>query len=158
MKLGEYAAGTIQAAAEVLAHTISMMPAERVEWSPAADPASATRCALNQAAECIGVNRTMAALLRGEEPAPRSDERPFADAAGACEQIRASAAEFSAAVRALNEEDWTRKYTTQMGPMPGFRIVQIATGNMYYHFGQVNYIQTLYGDSTFHLPPAAFAS
>ena len=33
-------------------------------------------------------------------------------------------------------------------------MIQITTGNMYYHFGQINFIQTLYGDTAFHLPPS----
>ncbi|HZP80198.1 MAG TPA: DinB family protein, partial [Chthonomonadaceae bacterium] len=131
----------------------AMTQEDRLDWHPSADPQSKTRSALDQAAECIDVNRRMAALLRGETPGPPVFERPFADGKEAQEQIRESAKELAEAVRGLDEEALTRIYTTAMGPMPGALLLEIAAGNLNYHFGQINYIQTLYGDTEFHLPP-----
>jgi hypothetical protein len=105
----------------------------------------------------VDVCRRFAALLRGETPPPPSSDWPFQDGAEAQEQVRQSTRELAAAIRALDEGALARTYPTGMGPMPGAMVLRIAGGNLAYHVGQINFIQTLYGDTEFHLPPAGAA-
>lgn len=153
MTIFEWQANIIERGGATLAHALATTPEDRLDWHPSADPQSKTRSTLDQAAECIDVNRRMTALLRGETPGPPASERPFANGQEAQEQIRESAKELADAVRGLDEEALTRIYTTPMRPMRGTLLLEIAAGNLTYHFGQINYIQTLYGDTEFRIPP-----
>ena len=37
--------------------------------------------------------------------------------------------------------------------MKGITLIEMPYRNMAYHCGQLNFIQTIYGDKEFHLPP-----
>jgi len=157
MTVSEYQAGVIRGVGAVLAHTVSAMPEERLDWHPSADAQSKSRSALDLISECITVNRECAARLRGETPPPRGEGRPFSNGQEAQTQVQESANDLAASVAALDEEGWNRIHTLPFGPIPATMLVQITTGNMQYHFGQINFIQTLYGDMEFHLPPTLFS-
>ena len=62
------------------------------------------------------------------------------------------AEELAAAIRGLTEEDLERTYPHPRGPRLGANLILICYRNMAYHAGQINYIQTLYGDQEFHVP------
>lgn len=152
MTVFEWQANVIEGAGVLLAHTLSKTSEERLDWTPSADPQSQTRSALEQVSECIRANRFWTTLLRGETPGPPNHERPFGDSQEAQAQIIASAKELADVVRGLDEEVFTRQYSSPLGMISGALVLQIAAGNMTYHFGQINFIQMLYGDTEFHLP------
>lgn len=152
MDVIEWQARAIENAGELMAFALSTTQEDRVDWKPAADPKSDTRSALDVAAECIGVNRRLAAQIRGEAPGERNTDRTFKTCAEAREQLRASAHEVAEALRAEGESVMAREFPTPYGNMPGAMIIQICANNMVYHFGQINYIQRLYGDTEFRIP------
>ena len=51
--------------ADSFAHFIATTPDDRLVWHPHIEGAAPTRSILEQVSECVGVNRMMAALLRG---------------------------------------------------------------------------------------------
>ncbi len=66
----------------------------------------------------------------------------------------ASGKQLADAVRGLDDAAFSREYQTPFGAMKGSDLARIAMANMYYHGGQLNFIQLLYGDKEFRFPPA----
>ncbi len=157
MNVFEWQARATEQSARVLTHSLSMTQEDKLDWSPAVDASSKTRPILEQMYECALVNRRFAALLRGETPPPPpSSDGPaptFADLKEARNQVMESATELAAVIRSLDESALTNSYPTGRGPMTGADLIRLPATNMIYHWGQVNYVQTLYGDTEFHLPP-----
>jgi uncharacterized damage-inducible protein DinB len=153
MTVFEWQASVIENLGAMMAHTLASTREDRLDWRPSAEPESQTRSALDQAAEVINVNRRMATLFRNETPPEQTPQRPFETPQEAVERIRESARELADVVRSLDESALTRPLPTRRGPMPGAQALQIVAANMSYHTGQINFIQTLYGDMEFHLPP-----
>jgi hypothetical protein len=155
MNVLEWQATVTERAAHWLAHFVSTTPDDKLTWKPSADPSSKTRDILDMVSESIGANRMMAAMVRGETP--KGDlhaAAPAMTSEQAQDELRASAKEFGDALRAADESILGVTYTTPFGPMPGYAIIAMPASNMDYHSGQVNYVQRLYGDIDFHMPPA----
>jgi uncharacterized damage-inducible protein DinB len=75
------------------------------------------------------------------------------DGSDAQQRLMASAEELATAIRGMSEEDLDRIFLHPRAPMRGQNMIMICYRNMAYHAGQINFIQTLYGDQEFHLPP-----
>ncbi|HET6385329.1 MAG TPA: hypothetical protein VFJ58_18200 [Armatimonadota bacterium] len=147
----EWQASVIEGAANALAFWVGTTREDRLNWTPSAEPDSKTRSVLEVAHECVGSNRRAAAILGGSTP-PEGPP-PFTDVVTAQQQLKESAKELADVVRGLSESDLTRTFQTGLGPMPGRLMVHLPAMNMIYHGGQVNYIQRLYGDTEFRVPP-----
>ncbi len=156
MTVQEYIAGQTERTAEFLAHFIATTPADKQQWQPQVEGSAPTRSALEQAEECVSVNRRIAAVLRGETPpAPDPAAPPFtiATADEAKTLLAESAAELSAVIRTLTAEGMAKTYTLRSGQFVGENLIMMPLRNMIYHVGQINLIQMLCGDPEFHLPP-----
>jgi hypothetical protein len=156
MTVPEFVARQTERMAESLAHFIANTPEDKLVWHPKTEAASQTRSALEQIGECVSVNRGLATLLRTGEltlPAGGWPETHFASGQDAQEQLVTSARELAAAIHALTPEDLSRTFDHPRGPVLGENLMLMGYRNMAYHAGQINFIQTLYGDTEFHLPP-----
>lgn len=156
MTVFEWHARGIERAATLLGFYVSTTAPERLTWRPQADPASSAHSVLDLAEECVHASLLFAAVLRGE-PAPalvRSREgAPFGgDAEAARRHLEASGKELADAVRGMDDAALERAYVLPLGTVPGVVVLDIALSHLQYHAGQVNYIQTLYGDTQFRLP------
>lgn len=150
----EWHARLIERAAWLLIHSWETTPAEHRTWSPSAGDSSQTRSATDQLVECINVNNGFAAMLTGgTRPDPVTAENT-SDLPGA---LTACAALLATTIRNMDEGELDREYMAPWGPIRGWNAAELALSNMYYHFGQINYIQTLYGDVKFHIPEGFFA-
>lgn len=157
MTVVEFQARKIERMAESLAHFIRTTRDDRLTWSAPGEEGSQARTVLEQASECVVVNRLFAALLRGEEvdvPAARNNPPQYADAKSAGTELMESARELAAAVRAMSDADLEKTYAHWRGPSRGEVVIEAGYRNMAYHAGQINFIQVLYGDSEFHVPPS----
>lgn len=152
MTVQEYIGGKIERGAGFLAFCVDTTREEKRDWKPEVEGAAGIRSVLDLASECIGFNRAVAMLLRGETPSPLTQERPFGEATEAQAQVLASGKELADAVRGLSDEALMSDYPTPFGPMKGLQLIEIAANNMSYHTGQVNMIQLLYGDTEFRFP------
>lgn len=150
MNMFEWHATLIEGASDRVAFWIEKTRDDKVAWVPKFEGSCNTRSALEVGGECVTVNRRNAALFNGVIPS--QEEETFTDATTCARELRASGAELGAAIRKLTPESLSHKFETRFGPMPGVVLLQMALGNLYYHGGQVNMIQLLYGDPTFHLP------
>ena len=89
MTVVEFQAEKIEGAASLLTHWFLSTAEEKRGWIPAVDGAANVRCARDMVSECIHVNRLLAAILRGEIPAPIKPieaPRPFTTDDDAIEQ------------------------------------------------------------------------
>jgi hypothetical protein len=156
MNVPEYVAHQTERMTDGLAHFVATTQQDRVQWQPQTEGSCPTRSVLEQIAECVVVNRMIAAGLRGETPlAPVSAGPPlvFTSSADAQEQLQASGAELAAAIRAMTEADLERMYQHPRGQFLGSNLIMMPMRNMSYHAGQINLIQMLTGDPEFHVPP-----
>jgi len=150
MTIFEWQAELAQKQAGILAHWVKTSRPDWLNKSPKVDDSSQARTIMDQVGECIRVNRRAAALLAGKEPVlPPTDGLNCDDA---CTQLIESAKEYADTVRTLDESMLTNKYTLPWGEVDGAFMISMPIQNMSYHGGAINYIQTLYGDTEFHVP------
>ncbi len=150
MTIQEYVAEQTVRVAVSLAHFLQTTQEDKRDWLPE----TTTRSATQQAGECVGVNRFMAKLISGEEVLASSlHDYAFESAEDAQNQLVESANLLANAIRAMPEESLERVYQHPRGQIVGRNLIIMPLRNMAYHAGQINFIQTLYGDTEFHVPP-----
>jgi hypothetical protein len=156
MTVQEFQARRIERIAQALAFFVETTREDRLNWEPPVDGAGETRGVLEQVEECVIVNGLFTTLLQGGEvdrEAARQQRCNFVDVADANAQLIVSAQQFADAIRALTDADLEREYPFWRGPVRGENLIEMPYRNMSYHCGQINFIQTLYGDQEFHIPP-----
>src|ERR1051325_6782116 len=102
MTVQEFMADQIERMAAGLASFIETTAPDRISWRPEAAGSAETRSALEQAQECIAVNRYFAALLRGEQleiPAGGVRGTPLEDVEDARSQLEESSSELAESIR-----------------------------------------------------------
>lgn len=146
-------AHSIENAGRILAHWIGASTHDQLVAVPSLGDFSRCRSGYAIAAEVVEANRGIAARLRQEEPAPRG-MTTFDSVEAASRAVLESAGALADVVRGLTPEALTRVYQVPFGQIPGAALMALAANHMYYHGGQINYIQRLYGDEEFSLPPS----
>ena len=150
MTIQEYVADQTERIAASLSHFAATTDPACLTWELSAEGEGHTRSVLDQIAECVGVNHRFAALLRGET-APDAPSAPQS-AAEVQAQLTASAGELAAAIRAVPDDAMDNVIETPRGAAIVKNLILASYRNMAYHAGQINFIQTLAGDSEFHAP------
>ena len=156
MHVPEYMAIQTERMTDSLAHFLATTHEDKLQWQPQTEGSAPTRSVLEQIAECVVVNRMIAAGLRGETPSPPSASGPaliLTNGTDAQEQVRTSGAELATAIRTMTEADLERMYQHPRGQFLGANLIMMPLRNMAYHAGQINLIQMLAGDPEFHVPP-----
>lgn len=154
MTIQQMAAQLITEAAEALERNLAAMPADRQDWS-AGRPG---RTALEVVRECATTNHFLAQLLtqRGMPGAGGGAPVPPGECATpeqVLELLRAGRDALVAAVSAFPDEHLQDTVTLPFGGGMTLSFAQVmfkSYWHMTYHEGQVNYIQTLYGDTDWH--------
>jgi len=132
--------------ADLLIAAVERLPAERRTWRPLEEG----RSALDVLAECGNVTEYVAECLAGGDP-PDEDALPgvedFADAEAACEYFEEATERLLEVLGGLSEAalDEPRPMPWDESMTLGDAIWVVAFHTAY-HWGQVNYIQTLLGD------------
>lgn len=153
MTVLEWQARQIEMAGNTLAHFVSTTDPTKLDWKPKAEgEESKSRSIFEYVGECVSVNNMTAAMLRGEEPPPRVPVE-VSDCETACALLKESAKNFAEAVKACDDSIFEKKFQLPFGEWPGSMLLSVPMMNMQYHAGQVNYVQNLYGDDEFHIPP-----
>lgn len=135
-------------AAKNLIAAMKSTHADRLTWQPKAEEASQTRNVFEQVGECIRVNRMMAMRLSDDmSELPEAADPTTVEEAEA--QLLDSAQAFADAIKKLDGSVMDRMYDVWNG-LPGRVLLTLPVANMYYHMGQINMIQLLYGDTEFH--------
>jgi len=137
-------------AAEALVNTVRRMPADKVEWSPL----DQGRTALNQLQECAIAPDLYLGYL---DPTYVRQANSYAEAADLQSQwktvdqcvtvLNENTAKLVEAIRNLPVDRLSEMHTMPWGEqMSVAGIAGLHYWNLTYHLGQINYIQTLYGD------------
>ncbi len=123
-------------------------PAEKRHWKPL----GCGRSVIEQVAECILVNRKWALTLRQGSytrlpaEAVQQIEAACREATQAESLLQESADELAAVILALPDGQLEKPITAPFGTYSVAQCCLLGYWNMVYHEGQINYIQTLYGD------------
>lgn len=147
---------TERASADLTAAALAV-PAERLTWKPS-EPVRST--VMSQLFECAIVNTLWAAVVTGRGIA--EDTRPpvyqdliNAQAAGRLDTLtpmlaalEQSTLALTASIRALPEDETGMVVPVWHGTMPLSECCFYAYWHLAYHEGQINYLQTLYGDQS----------
>ncbi len=129
------------------------LPAERLNQVPM----GVARTPLAFTAEVAGFNHLLAATLRGEAASmPSAEQRAeyearFTSHESCAAHLNASVDALVGAIEALSDEEIAAEGAAPWGAqMPRAKIAAMAASHTAYHDGQLNYIQTLYGDAEDH--------
>lgn len=151
--LKAFLTGMIQRSANRLADDLAHLSTEQLSTSPM----GVARNPLHFSAECIGFNSLVvnafsgAPSLRPSEEAREKFFASFDSLEKAQAGLRRSAEEVVAVIAEADEAKLTEQAMAPWGePMPLYMLIYVAADHMSYHDGQVNYIQTLYGDAEVH--------
>jgi hypothetical protein len=150
-KSNEQLVADMQGPANLFALDISAMPEEML----GACPGGKARCAYDLIYEVTEFNNYVAERVSGREGNLESDgwvraPESFRSKDAALEQFKASMAALSSALLAVDAEALEAIAPSPFGELPLSRFAGIAPRHMMYHSGQLNYIQTIYGDDAFH--------
>jgi len=150
MDLQQLESRRVQAMAQIFWEAARHVPPEKADWKP--DPNA--KSAHEIVAHLTAANAFFAALLRGEPfsgtPHPQTEGKEYAQS---LEEFRRSAQGLAETIASLPEERLGETVTMPWGqtwkvPM----LLAAASGHIAYHWGQIGYLQTLWGDATdYHL-------
>lgn len=156
MTIPEYVEGLTRYANNYLLRTVRAMPADRWSWKPMEEG----RTVVDQVMECAQAADWFTRILTTRDAAFFT-----AEFIGAEREARAAATDLDAAEALLNHnsEAMFQAFRALEGQdmsetveiMPGWNdslanVMFMPLRNLWYHIGQVNYIQTLYGDREMH--------
>ncbi len=156
MKVQDFIIEETRRATDALFEAARKIPADKLEWSPEGQG----RSVLSQCQECaqsptwpVGLIRTRKFNWSQEDYQTMLEERHQWTTIDACEEAcRKNLAELEAVVAGLRDEELHETVNVPFGKNHEWRIADIANlhaWNCHYHTGQINYIQTLYGDKSF---------
>ena len=141
---------------DTLFNAVRKMPEDKVDWKPLDNG----RSALSMAQECAQAPLWGVSFLTARKF--EFDEERFAKAAQEratwslddCERIcRENTAKLIEVIEAFPDSDLDQTITLPFGGGKDFSFAELMNlhyWNTTYHIGQVNYIQTLYGDKEMH--------
>lgn len=147
---GKKAAQITQKATKDLLVALQYTPDDRLDWVPMGS-AKTPRAII---VECAAGYKWLAAVLRGEEYAAevwgnaQKGEYPTREVLG--EYVRASEAELLSAIESLTAEQLCERRRVFWGEETVGDLLWTGAWHTNYHVGQLNYIQTLWGDTEMH--------
>jgi hypothetical protein len=151
----QFAVQATREVAEALARTASAMPPDKQTWKPL----DAGRTALDQVQECAGICYFAAQILQTRAVPPMDPDQMAQFKAEndtmekALAALKAGTETYMSAIEAFPPEHLEETITLPFGA--GYvrtfaQFMFLNYWNMVYHIGQINYIQTLYGDKEMH--------
>jgi len=141
MSVQKFESLKIESLMELMAKTAREVPQDKIDWKP--DPkGKSTREILEH---LTGANHAFAALIRGES-VPASDKQSFSikpdqmdDAFAA---LHRSGLHLSEAIAEVTD--------SQLEEQREMRLISSPSSHISYHWGQLAYLQTLWGDQVDH--------
>lgn len=138
-------------AAKYLSKLTREMPEERLGWAPLGEG----RSALHQVAECAVVADWVANVIerRSTDFLPKDlfgelnkEASSVQDVKEAVSRLIENTGRYVRLVKEFPDEELDNVVPMWTGDQPMWRVLNWHYRNMMYHIGQINYIQTLYGD------------
>lgn len=138
---------------EMFSKDIAAIPADKQD----ACPMGVARTPLNFMIECAWFNVMTAKAVSGEVmPMPTEEQRKagyemFGTMEKAFPHFKESVENLAAAIEGADESQLAAEIVAPWGaPISVYSLAHIAASHMGYHDGQLNYIQSLYGDGEMH--------
>lgn len=138
--------------ADALWRSVHAMPKEKLDWKTA-ETARTARDVIEEivmttgySAELISSQR-MPEMGSVESKAGKSDKKDMAELE---KDHRANIKKYLEAVKNFPVEDLLKTLDLPWGKMTFLQCIAYPYWNMIYHWGQINYIQTMYGDKEMH--------
>jgi len=139
----------LRAATDQVIATTKAMPEDKLRWTPMENG----RCVLELLADCVHCSLRVAKIIqqRNFNDLPDAPDWQTTDLATFHELLRSSTEAYCEVVMSVPDEDLTLEFDAPWGGK-----LEVGGGmfhpywNMTYHEGQINYIQTLYGDKEMH--------
>ena len=118
-------------------------------------PGGKARCAYDLIFEVTEFNNFVAKRASGQEATLDNDgwavaPQEFRSKETALGEFKASISALTSALRSASESSLSTPVDTPFGELPIIALAKIAPRHIMYHSGQLNYIQTIYGDDVFH--------
>jgi len=131
----------------MLLNGVKAMPEEKLTWKPA----ETARTAMEVAAEAVSMLSACAGMLENRGMSKHGDDESRPTTVAELEAAaKEGAAKLYAVIRAFPEADFEKTLDLPWGKMSFFQIMSYPYWNIMWHAGQINYIQTLYGDTEMH--------
>ncbi|MCC2631413.1 MAG: hypothetical protein K0S20_112 [Patescibacteria group bacterium] len=133
----------------MLTAAVNAVPEEKLDWKPA----EGSRTIRQVFTEAVMMTAYVAKALneRGvppyEEMATDYAEKTIPEL---IEQLSVNAKELKSAIDAFPESEYENKLEAPWGVWTYFQTMSYPYWNMMWHTGQINYIQTMYGDQNFY--------
>ncbi len=154
LSISKFAAEANAKVVEGLKRTIVATPVEKVEWSVL----DTGRTILNQGAECVLI-ANFAALILSTKSCPEFSNEAYAAGLAELDTVEkvlegldGASANLAKAIFEFPEDELENTIQLPWFPEPQTYagIMFIAYWNNTYHLGQINFIQTLFGDKEMH--------
>lgn len=150
----KYYADKVVRAAKILAFAVENTPEEYRHWKPVAvGQSTEARSAIDQVVEVATIYYRFAAEIEGvdyEKPDAVNETMGSEDALA---YLAESASVLSDAIKAMDPARLMEIRDLGFVTVPFAVAIDMAHNNAIYHFGQINYIQYLLGDTEFKMPP-----
>ncbi len=146
-----YLAGWLQAVTGMTIADINAIPDDK--WTEG--HGGCTRPANALISDTVTMLKWTTAAAQGEESSVYNDmdalTETYKDKATAIGGLQEASAAFGAAITSASDEALNAVVNAPWGmPTPVFILAQIAVSHIWYHDGQLNYIQSLLGDGEVH--------
>jgi uncharacterized damage-inducible protein DinB len=138
----EFAKNATLAVAHRLCKDASFIPDERMDWRPMEHGKSA----LQILSECTSTNLRIADAIKGDAPRAVAEITDLEDLRA---HLIASASEVCDAIDSMRDSSDMLQLPWG-ATMSATEAIMLPANHMQYHDGQINYIQLLLGDTTFH--------
>ena len=158
MKYTDYLLEMIESSSETLFRTARTMPEDKLEWQAEGKG----RSVIDQLQECAQAPKWFLAIIQNMDNPPDFDpetyqqmmeERKQWTTIDLCEEnLKKNQSALVEAIKNYPEEQLKKEVKLSFSEKP-FTAADMMLGhywNMTYHIGQINFIQTLYGDNEMH--------
>jgi hypothetical protein len=123
------------------------MPEEKLEWQPTPDNRTA-RALIEEVVMTTGFSAKLISTMQVPTDEPSKDgEKSLADLEA---EHRAAAEEYLKAVKEFPEDKLHDTIDLPWGKMTFLEVINYPYWNIMYHYGQLGYIQMMYGDKEMH--------
>lgn len=152
LDLKSYSKQNLEDARDRYLEDLSALPDSAFDLSPG----GAARSPANFTYEIVCVNRRLATRMRGDDPGPfnpnlwETTPDEFRSRALASQAFSNSTEEFLEVLESIAPEEMEREIPTPSGKTTPFDLAMFCAMHINYHDGQLNYIQSLHGDTSIH--------
>ena len=156
-ELMENAASDLKKRSERMLYSFSFVPADKLNWSPSATSRSSARIVAHCALVCQLVAEAL--TRKPEESMPsaeeffknfRESEVQIATSGEAANSLKKAAAELGEAFGMVTAENIDSEVTVPFGVLPMRSVISFAQEQLAGHVGQLDYLQTIWGDVDTH--------